>query len=118
MNVPVPGIGVAELQTALHDGGILVDVREPDEYLEAHVGGARLVPLQHVPEIVSELPADVPVYVICLSGGRSHRAAAFLRSNGIDAVNVLGGTAAWVQAGFPFVSGAEPGTIAPPSDTR
>ncbi len=117
MNLPVPGIGVAELHSALHDGGVLVDVREPDEYTEAHVGGARLVPLQSVPDIVGELPTDVPVYVICLSGGRSHRAAAFLRSHGIDAVNVLGGTAAWVQTGFPYVSGADPGTFEPTDTT-
>ena len=92
-------------------GGVLIDVREPDEYVEAHVGGARLLPLQHVPDAVAELPTDSPVFVICLSGGRSHRAAAFLRSNGIDAVNVLGGTAAWVQAGLPCVTGNEPGTL-------
>lgn len=113
MNDPVPGIGVAELGTALRLGGVLIDVREPDEYLEAHVGGARLVPLQSVPEVVAELSADQPVYVICLSGGRSHHAASFLRSEGIDAINVLGGTAAWVHAGLPYLSGSEPGALAP-----
>ncbi len=113
MNDPVPGIGVAELGTALRVGGILIDVREPDEYVQAHVGGARLVPLQNVPEVVPELPTDQPVYVICLSGGRSHRAASFLRSQGIDAINVLGGTTAWLQAGLPYQSGSEPGALAP-----
>ena len=111
MNDPVPGIGVAELETVLRLGGVLIDVREPDEYLEAHVGGARLVPLQTVPEVVPELPVDQRVYVICLSGGRSHHAASFLRSHGIDAVNVLGGTAAWLGAGLPYVSGSEPGVL-------
>jgi rhodanese-related sulfurtransferase len=115
MNDPVPGIGVAELGTALRFGGILIDVREPHEYVEAHVGGARLVPLQNVPDVVTELPADQPVYVICLSGGRSHNAASFLRSQGIDAINVLGGTAAWVRTGLPYLSGSEPGVF-PMSD--
>lgn len=113
MNDPVPGIGVAELGTALRFGGVLIDVREPDEYLEAHVGGARLVPLQNVPDILPELPADQPVYVICLSGGRSHHAASFLRSRGIDAINVLGGTAEWVRAGLPYLSGSAPGVFSP-----
>lgn len=114
MNDPVPGIGVAELGTALRIGGVLIDVREPDEYLEAHVGGARLVPLQNVPEVVAELPVDRAVYVICLSGGRSHHAASFLRSQGIDAINVLGGTAAWVHAGLPYLTGSEPGILVSP----
>ncbi len=118
MNDPVPGIGVAELGTALRVGGVLIDVREPDEYVEAHVGGARLVPLQNVPEVVTELPADQAVYVICHSGGRSHHAAAFLRSHGIDAVNVLGGTAAWVQAGLPYVCGSEAGSLRRDGDDR
>lgn len=111
MNDPVPGIGVAELGTALRVGGILIDVREPDEYVQAHVGSARLVPLQNVPQVMAELPGDAPVYVICLSGGRSHHAASFLRSQGIDAVNVLGGTAAWMRAGLPYVSGSDPGEL-------
>lgn len=113
MNDPVPGIGVAELGSALRFGGVLIDVREPDEYLEAHVGGARLVPLQNVPDVVGELRADQPVYVICLTGGRSHQAASLLRSEGIDAINVLGGTAAWVRAGLPYLSGSAPGVLAP-----
>lgn len=109
MNDPVPGIEVAELGSALRFGGVLIDVREPHEYVEAHVGGARLVPLQNVPEIIGELPKDQPVFVICLSGGRSHHAASFLRGHGIDAINVLGGTAAWVNAGLPFERGSDPG---------
>ena len=113
MNDPVPGIGVAELGTALRVGGVLIDVREPDEYVQAHVGGARLVPLQNVPDVVGELPVDQPVYVICLSGGRSHHAATFLRGQGIDAINVLGGTAAWLRAGLPYLSGSETGDIEP-----
>ena len=100
MNAPVPGIGVAELGSALRSGGVLLDVRELDEYLEAHVGGGRLAPLQTVPEIAAELPTDQPVYVICAAGGRSHRAAEFLRQQGVDAINVLGGTNAWMAAGF------------------
>ena len=109
MNVPIPGTSVEELGAAIRSGSLLIDVREPHEYLEAHVGTARLVPLQTVPTIVHELPAGEPVYVICHLGGRSHQAAAYLRQHGINAVNVLGGTAAWLEAGLPVEQGANAG---------
>ena len=112
MNEHVPGIEVAELGTVLRAGGVLFDVREPDEYVESHVGGGVLVPLQSVPMRVEEFPVGQPVYLICAAGGRSHQAAAFLRQQGIDAVNVLGGTSAWIAAGFAVECGPDAGPTA------
>jgi rhodanese-related sulfurtransferase len=65
------------------------------------VPGARLVPLQQVPTLVGSLPTDEPVYLVCAVGGRSAQAAQFLSQQGVDAVNVHGGTSDWVDAGFP-----------------
>ena len=106
MDAGVPAVDVSSLAEALVDGALLIDVREPDEYDEAHVDGARLVPLQTVPTIVDELPVGEPVYVICRSGGRSHNATMFLRQQGIDARNVLGGTLAWIAADLPVTTGS------------
>jgi rhodanese-related sulfurtransferase len=36
------------------------------------------------------------------------RAAEFYRAQGIDAVNVAGGTTAWLEAGQPVSTGMEP----------
>jgi rhodanese-related sulfurtransferase len=41
------------------------------------------------------------VYVICARGGRSAKAVEHLRQQGIDAVNVAGGTLGWIDAGLP-----------------
>jgi rhodanese-related sulfurtransferase len=107
--VDVPEIDVDELAT-LRTGGIaLFDVREPDEFEDARVPGAVLVPLATVPDRVDEFPTSGPVYLICASGGRSKRASAFLRQHGVDAINVAGGTKAWVAAGFPHDDGPEAG---------
>ena len=46
-------------------------------------------------------PGDEVVYVICAKGGRSRAAVHFMREQGIDAVNVGGGTAAWIESGRP-----------------
>jgi rhodanese-related sulfurtransferase len=107
--VTVPEIDVDELEAVRSAGAVLFDVREPDEYDDAHVPGAVLVPLATVPERVDEFPTEGAVYIICASGGRSRRAAEFLRGNGVDAVNVAGGTKAWLAAGKPHVRGMDAG---------
>lgn len=106
---PIPAIDVAALATLHAEGVPVVDVRQPDEYAEGHVPGARLVPLADVPDRVDAFPADRPVYVVCRSGGRSASAVGFLRAAGVDAINVDGGTLAWIEAGHPVVEGGEPG---------
>ncbi len=104
MDEPVPGVDVSELAELLRAGAHLIDVREPHEYDEVRVPGAVLIPLATVADRVQEVP-DGPVYIICAAGGRSHRAAILLRAQGKDAINVLGGTGAWVGAGLPTESG-------------
>ncbi|HET6773988.1 MAG TPA: rhodanese-like domain-containing protein [Acidimicrobiales bacterium] len=104
----VPEIDVTELARLRPDGIALIDVRQPDEYTAAHVPGATLVPLAMVPDNLDRVPTDGPVYVICAKGGRSLKAAEFYRGQGIDAVNVAGGTTAWLDAGQPVSTGMEP----------
>lgn len=102
----IPEIDVEELATLREQGVPLFDVREPDEYAEAHVPGAVLVPLATVPDQLEQFPTDGLVYIICAAGGRSRRAAEFLRGNGVEAVNIAGGTMAWVAADLPHDVGA------------
>jgi len=105
-NVDVPEIDVDELEGRLAAGATLVDVREPDEYDQVRVPGGILVPLQSVPERLDDVPTEGTFFVICAKGGRSMAAAEFLRTEGRDAVNVAGGTTAWVDAGLPTESGS------------
>jgi rhodanese-related sulfurtransferase len=88
---------------ALHAGGaVLIDVRQPSEYNEAHIPGAVLIPLPSLPSRLSEIPADRDVYVHCHMGGRSARAVDYLRANGRpNSYNVSGGLEAWEDAGLP-----------------
>jgi rhodanese-related sulfurtransferase len=102
----VPEIDVEELAHRLEGGAPLVDVRQPDEYEEFHVPGARLIPLTELPERVEEVPSGEQVYVICGSGGRSARAVQFLNAQGLDTVNVAGGSKGWLAAGHPVEQGS------------
>jgi rhodanese-related sulfurtransferase len=82
----------------------VIDVREPFEYQAAHAPGALNIPLGEI-AATTAIRTDVPVHVICQSGGRSARATEVLQARGFDAINVEGGTSAWVAAGLP----TEPG---------
>ena len=90
----------------VEDDVLVVDVRESREYRPGHVPGAKNMPLSLLPALLSEVPKDRPVYVICQSGGRSAQATALMRAVGIDATNVAGGTGAWIEAGRPVATAA------------
>jgi len=100
-------ISVQDL-AALGSAARIVDVREPDEWAQGHIGHASLVPLATVPGHIATFDGD-PTYVVCRSGGRSGQACDFLRNGGHSTVNVTGGMLAWMAAGFDVVTGAGPG---------
>ncbi|MEV0272704.1 MAG: rhodanese-like domain-containing protein [Hamadaea sp.] len=96
--------------TAAHAAGaVVVDVREPEEYVRGHVPGARLIPLGRLPQHVGELPHAERIYLICAAGNRSKAAVSLLTRAGFDAVSVAGGTSAWERAGRATVTGSRPG---------
>ncbi|MCA1692710.1 MAG: rhodanese-like domain-containing protein [Actinobacteria bacterium] len=105
----MPEVTLDQLEAARFRGAPLVDVREPDEYQAAHVPGAVLIPLGQIVERVDEVDGDEPVYVICQMGSRSAKAVQWLRTQGIDARNVAGGTKAWMESGKPIAIGPFPG---------
>ena len=98
-------IDIDTLADELAEGAVLVDVRTPQEYAEVHVPGALLVPMNELPGRLSELEKDRRLYVICRSGHRSAAVCEALEPLGYDAVNVVGGTIAWVRAGHPYEQG-------------
>lgn len=99
-------VDITELAAASAEGAMVLDVREPHEYLAGHVPGALLIPLRELTGRLEELPRDHRLHVICASGNRSLHAARWLASAGYDAVSVAGGTNAWAEAGRPIVTGA------------
>ncbi|WKN46649.1 rhodanese-like domain-containing protein [Nocardioides sp. Arc9.136] len=87
---------------AAHDAGAaFLDVREPAEYREGHLPGARNIPMSQLTARLDELDRSRPVYVVCASGGRSSAMTDVLTAAGFDATNVAGGTSAWIRSGRP-----------------
>src|SRR2546423_20956 len=100
----VPAIAVTQWRQALptKPAPFLLDVREPWEYRDGHVPGAQLIPLGELEQRVNEVPRDRPILAICHSGQRSLAAAGYLQQLGYTLVsNVDGGTAAWIERGYP-----------------
>ena len=102
-----PECDCATLADALADGAVLIDVRMPDEYVQARIRGARLIPLNELGARAGEIPQGETVYMICAGGGRSLSAAEALNNAGWTTVSVAGGTKKWVAEGRPFDSGPE-----------
>ncbi len=111
----VPEIDVVEAHRRVTEpngtGPLLVDVREPNEFLQARAEGAALFPLSTFMARIHELPKDRPIQFICQTGSRSANATAYLLNNGwTDVVNIAGGTVAWARAGLPIRQGpTDPG---------
>lgn len=90
---------------SLPDDSFVLDVRNPDELVEARVPGVVPIPLGDLESRSGEIPSGTDVYVICRSGARSANAVELLKSKGIHAINVAGGTLAWIDSGRPVDSG-------------
>ena len=83
---------------AQHQEGdyLILDVRQPGEYEEAHIPGAKLLPLPELPNSYKTLDPEKPTIIHCAIGGRSRVAAQMLSGLGFKEVyNLAGGIKAY-----------------------
>ena len=83
----------------------LLDVRQPGEYEQGHIPGARLVPLAELQSNLDKIQPDRMTIVYCRSGNRSRSGVGILNGAGLDDVyNMDGGILAYnglIAAGPP-----------------
>jgi hydroxyacylglutathione hydrolase len=95
---------VAE-ELASPDPPLLLDIRNPREWVTKHIDGSVNVPLNHLQERIAEIPRDRRIAVHCAGGYRSSIAASILHQYGItNLIEMAGGLAAWDAAKLPVVS--------------
>ena len=83
---------------------LLLDIRNPREWLAKHIAGSVNIPLNHIEERIAEIPRDRRIAVHCAGGYRSSIAASILHQYGItNLVEMAGGLAAWDAAKLPMV---------------
>ena len=81
---------------------VVLDVREPGEFVAGHVPAAVSIPQAELALELERVPRDRDVLVACRTGGRSLGAARFLRALGYERVtNLEEGTLGWIDAGNP-----------------
>lgn len=99
-------VSIDELAVAVAAGQTVLDVRENWEYEAGHVPTAKHIPLNTIPDRLSDISKTDQVWIICQAGGRSMTAANYLEAQGYNVVSVAGGTGAWIQSGKEVVEGA------------
>ena len=113
-SAPIETLDPATLKRLLDAHAIvLVDVREPAEFLAERIAGALLFPLSTFD--AAALPDDGTRRLVfqCGSGKRSLDAAnRRLAGGAARAAHLGGGLAAWKAAGLPVVRDARPGAAA------
>ncbi len=87
---------------------LILDVREPDEFAEGHIPGARNIPHEKVASYAAELKQFERVYIHCRSGKRAQLAWRALEKQGLTNLVCIsdGGMLDWVSAGFETAQGA------------
>lgn len=99
-------ISVDEALAKRDSGAFILDVRQPEEWNEAHVPDSTLIPLGELTARAAELPKDQEIVIVCRSGNRSAQARDLLLSAGFTQVtSMAGGLNQWKAAGYPTVSG-------------
>lgn len=92
------------VQLINRERGVLVDVREPEEFAAGHPIGAKNVPLNQLEAKLTGAVKNktVPLLLICASGARAQRAVAVAKKLGYEqAQAVAGGLKSWKEANLP-----------------
>jgi rhodanese-related sulfurtransferase len=95
-------ISVDEAYQMYQGGTFVLDVRTQEEWDEYHVPNTTLIPLDQLPNRLSEVPKDKEIVVICRSGNRSQQGRDILLSAGYKATSMTGGVKEWYAKGYPI----------------
>ena len=99
-------VTIVEAAQMRDQGAFILDVREPDEWVEVHIPDATLIPLGDLPSRLAEIPRDREVVVVCRSGNRSARGRDILLNAGFTNVtSMAGGMAQWQAQDLPVATG-------------
>jgi len=79
------------IEEHLEDGYKLIDVREEHEWDAGHHPEANHIPMSKISESMDNFQEKTKYIIICRSGHRSGKVAAYLDSQGYESFNLIGG---------------------------
>lgn len=81
----------------------LLDVRTPQEFSQARLSGAVLIPIGEFQRRINEVPKNKTILVYCAVGSRSKPVADYLTQRGYKEVyHMADGIVGWYRNGFPI----------------
>jgi glyoxylase-like metal-dependent hydrolase (beta-lactamase superfamily II)/rhodanese-related sulfurtransferase len=99
--LPVAAMERLPVESWMHEGWNVLDVRRTPEWNDFHFKGATHIPLAQLPERLDRLDRDAAWLVVCASGYRSSIAGSLLLRAGFPKVaGGAGGLDAWRAAGL------------------
>jgi rhodanese-related sulfurtransferase len=109
----VPEVNVTDVEQAIVEATVLVDVREADEFAAGHLPGAVHISRGMLEFRFSGMAAlqsrDIRVVLYCKTSGRAALAGSALQDMGyLNVQNIAGGYDAWVAAGMPVAKPESP----------
>ena len=97
---PFARVDVARAKALIAEGASVLDVREPDEWNEGHISGAKLASLQAFLTDPAKFISGDNIVFACAVGQRSAIACEMAAALGLEKLyNLEGGTNAWRKAG-------------------
>jgi len=91
VNVLTGDMPLADWSALAGTDGVVLDVREPDEFAAGHIPHAINLPLSQLRARCGELPRDRDLWICCVVGQRAYYATRFLAQRGYRARNLSGG---------------------------
>lgn len=76
---------------------VIIDVREDEEVANGMIHDALHIPLQQIPEKITNLNKEKEYILVCRSGGRSMKAALYMEEEGFKVANMVGGMLEWTD---------------------
>ncbi|HRO49099.1 MAG TPA: rhodanese-like domain-containing protein [Hyphomicrobium sp.] len=112
----IPQLSVHDLRKRMVKDEIQVfDVRQPQEWDQGHLPGARFMFLPEIQKRMTELDKSKPIAVYCGTGYRASIAASLLKRASFNVYSVPGSFGGWLEAGYDVIVPPAPGRA---SDTR
>jgi len=92
-------IDVAGTKAMQEQGAVILDIRDPNSYAEAHIEGAVHLTNENLPQVLADTDKDASVVVYCYHGISSQQAAQLFVGQGFtDVYSMDGGFEAWRQS--------------------
>jgi len=101
---PLPkNISPMDAFNMINDANVMIlDVRtQPEIAMDGKIANSQLIPVQVLSQYLDRLDRSKTILVYCHTGNRSLYATDMLRSQGFNAINVVGGINAWKASGLP-----------------